>query len=207
MGDPMGRPNLEDVLPPRLAKTFHPVGRLDADTTGLLLFSGDGQLTQRLLHPSSNVQREYLATVDIDVGVNGNEEEKKRKEADFEAALRAKLAAGVKTADGIYEAQLLEVMHRKKIEERDDEVNSIEEDKGAEGRKSNAREELVLRVGVSEGKHRMVRRLLANAGYPVVALHRVRYGHISLGTLSEGEVTEIEAQSEGGQWARRLLGS
>lgn len=201
----MGRPNLEDVLPPRLAKTFHPVGRLDADTTGLLLFSRDGQLTQRLLHPSSNVQREYLATVDIDVGVNENEEEKKRKEADFEAALRAKLAAGVKTADGIYEARLLEVMHRKKIE--DDEVNSIEEEKGAEGRRSNAREELVLRVGVSEGKHRMVRRLLANAGYPVVALHRVRYGHISLGTLSEGEVTEIKAQSEGGQWARRLLGS
>jgi pseudouridine synthase len=151
------------------------------------------------------VQREYLATVDIDVGVNENEEEKKRKEADFEAALRAKLAAGVKTADGIYEARLLEVMHRKKIE--DDEVNSIEEEKGAEGRRSNAREELVLRVGVSEGKHRMVRRLLANAGYPVVALHRVRYGHISLGTLSEGEVTEIKAQSEGGQWARRLLGS
>ncbi len=64
VGDPMGRPNLEDALPPRLAKAFHPVGRLDADTTGLLLFSGDGQLTQRLLHPSSNVQRQYLATVE-----------------------------------------------------------------------------------------------------------------------------------------------
>ena len=64
MGDPMGRPNLEDALPPRLQKSFHPVGRLDADTTGLLLFSGDGQLTQRLLHPSGNVQRQYLATVE-----------------------------------------------------------------------------------------------------------------------------------------------
>lgn len=64
IGDPMGRPNLEDALPPRLQKSFHPVGRLDADTTGLLLFSGDGQLTQRLLHPSGNVQRQYLATVE-----------------------------------------------------------------------------------------------------------------------------------------------
>jgi hypothetical protein len=64
IGDPMGRPNLEDALPPRLQKSFHPVGRLDADTTGLLLFSGDGQLTQRLLHPSSDVQRQYVATVE-----------------------------------------------------------------------------------------------------------------------------------------------
>ena len=64
MGDPMGRPNLEDVLPARYSKTFHPVGRLDADTTGLLLFSAEGQLTQRLLHPSSNVQREYVAKVE-----------------------------------------------------------------------------------------------------------------------------------------------
>lgn len=64
IGDPMGRPNLEDALPPRLQKSFHPVGRLDADTTGLLLFSGDGQLTQRLLHPSGGVQRQYVATVE-----------------------------------------------------------------------------------------------------------------------------------------------
>ena len=64
IGDPMGRANLEDVLPPRYSKMFHPVGRLDADTTGLLLFSADGQLTQRLLHPNSNVQREYVAKVE-----------------------------------------------------------------------------------------------------------------------------------------------
>lgn len=64
IGDPLGRPNLEDALPSRLQKAFHPVGRLDHDTTGLLLFSGDGQLTQRLLHPSGNVQRQYIATVE-----------------------------------------------------------------------------------------------------------------------------------------------
>jgi 23S rRNA pseudouridine2605 synthase len=55
---------LEDHLPERYAKCMHPVGRLDADTTGLLLFSLDGLLTQRLLHPSTGVEREYLATVE-----------------------------------------------------------------------------------------------------------------------------------------------
>lgn len=64
MGDPVGRMSLEDVIPARFASQFHPVGRLDADTSGLLLFSADGQLTHRLLHPKTGVDREYQATVE-----------------------------------------------------------------------------------------------------------------------------------------------
>ena len=44
-------------------KSMHPVGRLDADTTGLLLFSSDGHLTQTLLNPNSDIEREYEALV------------------------------------------------------------------------------------------------------------------------------------------------
>ncbi len=172
MGDPMGRPNLEDALPPRLAKIFHPVGRLDADTTGLLLFSAEGQLTQRLLHPSSNVQREYLATVEQ--GEQAIQAEK----------LKATLAAGVETADGTYEAALLGM---EPVREGGDKALAV------------------LRVGVAEGKHRMVRRLLANAGHPVVALHRVRYGKVELGDLAEGAVKELGEEAAEGQWARGLL--
>lgn len=187
MGDPIGRPNLEDTLPPRLAKLFHPVGRLDADTTGLLLFSIDGQLTQRLLHPSGNVQREYLATVEVE-GEEG-------KEKFDEAKLRETLKEGVETADGTYPAELLGVL----------EATEKEEDEEEEGEGGEKKDLLVLRVGVAEGKHRMVRRLLANAGYPVVGLHRVRYGRVELGDLAEGEVVEIDDASDVGQWARRVM--
>lgn len=59
--DPQGRPTVVELVPaePRV----YPVGRLDADTEGLLLITNDGELAQRLTHPSHGVDKEYLATV------------------------------------------------------------------------------------------------------------------------------------------------
>ncbi len=60
--DPQGRPTVVDLVPaePRV----FPVGRLDADTEGLLLVTNDGDLTHRLTHPSFGVDKEYLAEVE-----------------------------------------------------------------------------------------------------------------------------------------------
>lgn len=59
--DPQGRPTVVELVPdePRV----YPVGRLDVDTEGLLLLTNDGDLAQRLTHPSHGVEKEYLATV------------------------------------------------------------------------------------------------------------------------------------------------
>ena len=59
--DPQGRPTVVEMVPndPRV----FPVGRLDADTEGLLLLTNDGQLTHHLTHPSFGVEKEYLAQV------------------------------------------------------------------------------------------------------------------------------------------------
>ena len=141
MDDDWDREDLSDVLPERWRAHLHPVGRLDADTSGLLLFSHDGQLTQRLLHPKRAVEREYLAHVQ---GLPSLD------------ALRAQLAQGVQTAEGLICAHVVRV-------ERD-----------------------AVQLIVTEGKHRMVRRVLANCGYPVLKLHRLRYGPFSLGSLPEG---------------------
>ena len=59
--DPQGRTTVVDLVP-REPRVF-PVGRLDADTEGLLLLTNDGELANRLTHPSFGVEKEYLAEV------------------------------------------------------------------------------------------------------------------------------------------------
>ncbi len=152
MRDEWGRPDLEGVLPEAWQGKLHPVGRLDAETTGLLMFCKDGTLTQRLLHPKRGVEREYIAEVEHEIDVN---------------ALTQALETGVETAAGIVTAQVV----------------------NASGH--------TVQVIVTEGKHRMVRRMLANAGYPVEKLHRVRYGEFRVDGLAEGEVEAVEE----GDWA------
>ena len=60
MSDPEGRPTVGDLVEGRKERLFH-VGRLDADTEGLLLLTNDGELAQRLTHPSYEVPKTYLA--------------------------------------------------------------------------------------------------------------------------------------------------
>lgn len=62
MSDPQGRPTLADFLGNREERLFH-VGRLDTDTEGLILLMNDGQLANKLAHPSSEVPKTYLAEV------------------------------------------------------------------------------------------------------------------------------------------------
>jgi len=62
MSDPEGRPNVGDLVADRVERLFH-VGRLDADTEGLLLLTNDGELAHRLSHPSYEVPKTYLAEV------------------------------------------------------------------------------------------------------------------------------------------------
>jgi 23S rRNA pseudouridine2605 synthase len=59
--DPEGRTTVLDLLPKRGTRVF-PVGRLDRDSEGLLLLTNDGELTQAMLHPSHEVEREYVVT-------------------------------------------------------------------------------------------------------------------------------------------------
>lgn len=62
MSDPQGRPTVAGLVPaePRV----FPVGRLDADTEGLLLMTNDGELANRIAHPRHGVPKEYLAEVE-----------------------------------------------------------------------------------------------------------------------------------------------
>src|ERR671938_1473680 len=60
--DPQGRPTVVDLVPPE--PRVVPVGRLDADTTGALLLTNDGELAHRLAHPRYEVEKVYEAAVE-----------------------------------------------------------------------------------------------------------------------------------------------
>ncbi|ACV58742.1 pseudouridine synthase [Alicyclobacillus acidocaldarius] len=62
VSDPLGRRTVMQLLPP-IRERVYPVGRLDYDTSGLLLFTNDGELTQRLLHPSREIEKVYRVSV------------------------------------------------------------------------------------------------------------------------------------------------
>ena len=64
VSDEAGRPTVLDVLPERYRHTrLYPAGRLDADSTGLILLTNDGDLTYRLTHPRYEHEKEYLAAI------------------------------------------------------------------------------------------------------------------------------------------------
>jgi 23S rRNA pseudouridine2605 synthase len=86
--DPFGRPTVYDLLPEKYHGLFH-VGRLDRDSEGILLLTNDGELANKLLHPSHGVTKEY------EVVAAGKP---------TDAALR-QLVEGVELEDGIARAE------------------------------------------------------------------------------------------------------
>lgn len=61
--DPKARDTIFDLIPPKFPRLFN-IGRLDTQTEGLLILTNDGDLAQRLMHPRSQVEKEYEVTLD-----------------------------------------------------------------------------------------------------------------------------------------------
>ncbi len=91
--DPRGRPTVYDLLPERHAVLFH-VGRLDLDSEGLLLLTNQGDVANRLMHPSHEVDRVYRVDVE---GTLSREE-------------RRQLLAGIELEDGVARAHEVEAV-------------------------------------------------------------------------------------------------
>jgi 23S rRNA pseudouridine2605 synthase len=156
--DPQRRPTVFDRLPKPTAGRWVTVGRLDVNTSGLLLFTTDGELAHRLMHPSSEIEREYLVRVRGRPG---------------RAVLR-QLKAGVPLADGPARFDRI-VGDGAEREGRDGAAGS-----GAGAGRQHAGRDSSLRVVLHEGRNREVRRLFEAVGFEVSRLLRIRYGPIEL---------------------------
>lgn len=100
--DPDGRPTVFDALPKINSGRWIAIGRLDINTSGLLLFTNHGELANRLMHPSYEVKREYLARIHGDV----------------DQKMLNNLMDGVVLDDGLAKFQTVKAQHSKSPEER-----------------------------------------------------------------------------------------
>jgi 23S rRNA pseudouridine2605 synthase len=158
MSDDRGRPCIGDLIERRVRgnkKLFH-VGRLDADTEGLILLTNDGELANRLTHPSYEVPKTYLATVTGSVP----------------RGLGKTLRAGIELDDGRAHVDGFAV------------VDAIPG-------------KTLVRLTLHEGRNRIVRRLLAAAGFPVEALVRTDIGAVSLGKQRPGSIRALRRDEIG----------
>lgn len=186
MSDPYGRPCVASLVPSEEVPGLFPVGRLDADTTGLLLFTTNGMLAQNLLHPSRHVDKTYLALVE---GVPD------------EMALE-RLRAGVMLEDGLTSPAAAELVQGNKkgvspVVPGDD-ASLIPVSWGQQGIfPFCSRSRSVVSVTIHEGKKHQVKRMLEAVGHPVVALHRRSFGPLVLTDEPEGSWRALTAGEVG----------
>ncbi len=184
MSDPQGRPTVAELVPTDRYPGLFPIGRLDHDTTGLLLFSTDGELGNGLLHPSRHVTKRYLACV-----------EGRPAERDL-----ARLRRGIQLDDGPTrpaDVSLLQGADARRAQAVLDVPPLAPAGASAQyiaARKLGARERSVVRVCIREGRKRQVKRMLAAIGHPVAALHRDSFGPLELGDLPRGSWRELSAE-------------
>jgi len=147
----------------------YPVGRLDYDSEGLLILTNDTSLNKRLLHPLHAHEREYWVQVD---GYISNE------------AVH-QLAKGISiTVEGTsYSTKPCKALHFEippPVAERNPPVRF---------RKSIPTSWIQLIL--TEGKNRQVRKMTAAVGFPTLRLIRYRIGHLTIESLSPGQMIEL----------------
>ncbi len=163
MRDPRGRRTVAELVPLDEYPGLFCVGRLDKDTTGLLLFTTDGTTAQRLLHPSYEKEKRYVALLD---GVLSRQ------------AKRA-LEGGVELDDGPAAPARVRVLGA--AEARGIPFAVHEAPKGAEA----------VELTIHEGRKHQVKRMFKAVGREVLALHREALGPLELSNLPEGKWREL----------------
>ena len=166
--DPQGRAHVVSLVTAALPRgqRVYPVGRLDADSTGLMLLTNDGELAHRLSHPRYGIEKGYRVTV--------------------EGVLDAEVIATLKR--GLYLADPTAVAHskggRRSGGAKRAAMASLRVLQSTKDRRSGGLS--LLSVTLKEGQNREIRRLLARVGLKVRKLERVSIGPLQLKGLKPG---------------------
>ena len=157
VSDEKGRKTVVDFID--TDERIYPVGRLDYDTTGLLILTNDGDLANKLTHPKNKIIKTYLAKC---AGIITKEQIDKLKK-------------------GIY-------IDDRKVDIIDFKVKKIDKEKNATSLPStkiiNA---TFISISIIEGRNHIVKRLFESIGLLVDKLTRTHYDFLDLGNLKSGE--------------------
>jgi len=164
MDDPQGRPTVRELVPCSEYPGLFPVGRLDFDTTGLLLFTTDGELAHTLLHPRHGVEKRYRVLVD----------------GAFSETDADKLRSGITLHDGFAQPATITIgnIAEKPLTPR--EKRRLLEDEAFSPWQTT------VWCTITEGRKRQVKRMFSHVGFPVIALSREAFGPLELGELETG---------------------
>jgi pseudouridine synthase len=150
LADENGRPDLSLYTRDFDERLFN-VGRLDAQTSGLLVLTNDGELAHVLSHPSFGVSKTYIAKVQGEVS----------------AATLRRLTSGIDLDDGPIAADRAKLLGKP------------------------SRGQSMVEVELHSGRNRIVRRMFAAIGHPVVELVRRQFGPLTLGSLGSGQLRDL----------------
>ena len=180
--DPQGRPTVLDLVranvgaaaTPGAETRLYPVGRLDADSEGLVLLTDDGELTFRLTHPSFALEKEYRVLVGGSPGPEA-----------LAALRRGVLLDGRPTAP----AEVTVESQRR----HDEAHRPAASGKALEHLPDQNAGETWLRFVIHEGRNRQIRRMCLAVGHPARRLIRIRVGALRLGALAPGRWRSLTA--------------
>lgn len=168
MSDPQGRPTVAELVPTETYPGIFPVGRLDMDTTGLLLFTTNGSVGQALLHPSRHIEKHYVALVSGTPSAHDLD----------------RLRRGVMLEDGPASPARTELLAK------GDPLYAVVAPHGA-GRTGGGEPNAVVGLTIHEGRKHQVKKMLQAVGHKVLRLHRDAFGPLVLTGVKEGHWREL----------------
>ncbi len=162
LSDPQNRPKVIDLID--IPERIVPVGRLDFDTTGALLLTNDGELTNKLMHPSFEVDKVYEAEVQGQI----TDEKMKKLEQGIQLEDGITAPAKIRRLQGLSLQQGLSLLQGLSLQ--------------------------TIEMTIHEGKKHQVKRMLAAVGLEVKRLHRSKYGPIDLNGLKPGQWRDLSEE-------------